>query len=302
MYSAELSKRLTGSNESYPVHSADELHNVCQTILFKHKALLIKDPFGVSGKGNIKIDSISAVKRLVQYIQRQEQRGANTAFIVEPFFDVERDFSCQFHLEPDGSFRFISMQQMLNHHLAYLGSYSMAKEAVYELENRGYFKVMENIGSALYEQGYFGPVCVDSMQLTNGTLIPIVEINARKSMGLINHYLDGWLATDHRQGFLTFLSLGYRNHFDYEAMLQDMERAKLLFTPLQGEGIVPLSSATLLVNELYRDRDVSMGNEEEPFLKGRLYLSVFAKDVEVRMRLLSGTRALLASQGVSVYD
>src|SRR5690606_19912322 len=42
----------------------------------------------------------------------------------------------------------------------------------------------------LADAGYWGPAGVDSMLLTDGTLIPVLEINARRSLGLLSLVLD----------------------------------------------------------------------------------------------------------------
>ncbi|WP_159881527.1 hypothetical protein [Paenibacillus puerhi] len=302
MYSAELSNQLTENKYSYPVKSAHELMTVCTGLLKDHKAILVKDPFGVSGKGNLKFESMNAVNRLVSYVSKQELLGTITAFVVEPFLEVQRDFSCQFEITSTGRFHFISMQQMMNHQFAYLGSTTMPIEEQHELERLGYFKVMEHVSSSLYQQGYFGPVCVDSMQLKDGSLIPIVEINARKSMGLINFYLDSALASNRCTGCLTYLSIGFHKHFEYEWLLSELEDAQLLFPQSLGSGIVPLSSATLFVNRYFHEHEQGQSLDQQQLLKGRLYLSVFAPNTEERLRLLRSLRIFLSSHGVKVYD
>ncbi|MFD2876798.1 hypothetical protein ACFTAO_13755 [Paenibacillus rhizoplanae] len=52
---------------------------------------------------------------------------------------------------------------------------------------------MEEACKDLFETGYHGEVCIDSMLLASGELVPIVEINARKSMGLINHHINQYV-------------------------------------------------------------------------------------------------------------
>ncbi|MFD1906532.1 hypothetical protein ACFSQ7_25010 [Paenibacillus rhizoplanae] len=65
-----------------------------------------------------------------------------------------------------------------------MGSESMEEEERMVLERAGYFDVMIQVANDLFKDGYFGPVCIDSMVLKDGTLVPIVEINARKIYGI----------------------------------------------------------------------------------------------------------------------
>lgn len=303
MYSSKLSEQLTGVRRGFPVTNATELSAVCRELLTAHGAALVKDPFGVSGKGNIKLESQKAIERLTAYIRSQEHRGKVTELVVEPLLEVTRDFSCHFEIAPDGGISFISVQEILNHHFAYQGSVTMSAEDKSNLERKGYFQVMEQVGKSLFLEGYFGPVCVDSMQLTDGTLIPIVEINARKSMGLINVYLDRALASRQCKGVLSYLSVGYYKELDYEDFLREMQNANLLYPQSGGSGIVPLSSAALLVNQEMRRTGSprAEAKEGDHLIKGRLYISVYANNSEERMRLVAALRNMLANRDVSIY-
>ncbi|MGO4549255.1 hypothetical protein AB4Z29_31155 [Paenibacillus sp. 2TAB23] len=302
MYSTELSEQLTGVRRGASVTNATELAAVCHEMLATHGAALVKDPFGVSGNGNIKLKSPHAIERMTAYIRSQEHRGKVTELVVEPLLRVARDFSCHFEIAPDGSTSFIGMQEILNHQFAYQGSAAMREDEKHELECKDYFQVMEQVGLALNRQGYFGPVCVDSMQLTDGTLIPIVEINARKSMGLINVYLNRALSNRRCQGILSYLSVGYYKKLDYGRFLCEMQDASLLYPQPGGSGIVPLSSAALLVNQEGRIKGGSRAEERNHLIKGRLYISVFAENLEERQRLVAVLRTILMKLDVSIYD
>ncbi|MBW5449235.1 hypothetical protein GE107_24730 [Cohnella sp. CFH 77786] len=283
MYSARLSERLLGTSYSKPVYSAQQLQESAHSLFELHGSVLVKDPFGVSGKGNILLQTGGSLERFVSYIRKQEAEGANTSLLVEPFFAVERDFSCQFEIAVDGAYRLVGLQQMLNKQFAYAGSETMEGADIQALESAGYFAVMEQVASSLYLDGYFGHVCVDSMVLWGGTLVPIVEINARKSMGLINHKLDQTLACDGKKGFFTFRSVGCRHRFDYGMWLQELKHRGILYPNHQGEGILLLSSATLFAG--FDEARIPEAANGKP-VKGRLYMSVVAGDSTGRKRLL----------------
>ena len=136
----------------------------------------------------------------------QAAAGKRVRFVLEPFLRKALDFSCQFRIEDDGQVTVISVQELVNNGLAFGASCSARPEFLDRLERDGYFQLIEQIGSLMYADGYWGDVCVDSMILEDGALAPLVEINARKSMSLIKH-ADGPVPAEARaEGCLTYVS------------------------------------------------------------------------------------------------
>lgn len=121
------------------------------------------------------------------------------------------------------------------------------------LEREGYFSLMQDVGRQLYQDGYYGDVCIDSMTLRGGKLEPIIEINARKSMSLIKHQLDTFLAGKNMRGTLTNYSLSHDGSLSYEELLEGLKGEGLLFTGEREEGVMPLGANTLYVNTGGRD-------------------------------------------------
>ncbi|GGG12829.1 phosphoribosylglycinamide formyltransferase 2 [Paenibacillus albidus] len=298
LYSADLAKRLLGSSYSQPVFSADELATAGRGLMERTNGVMIKDPFGVAGKGNMLFKTSASLERVVCYFRKQEQNGSSTAFLVEPFLDVEYDFSCQFSIDEGGSYRIVGLQQIINRQFAYVGSQAMEEENVHSLIRNGYFGVIEQLASSLYKDGYFGHVCVDSMILKDGTLVPIVEINARQSMGLVSHRL-GQRLNNGKHGTFTFRSVGSRQWFDYGQWLRQLNADGILYPNNAGEGIVPLSPACLFAG--YGEAEYPQAAGEGGFIMGRLYLFVIASDVQERKRLIGRLREHFEVQGGKWY-
>lgn len=276
-----------------PAMSAEEVEQYGTELLHKG-AFLIKDPFGVSGKGNLLIESPSLLKRIVSYLRKQEEAGSQTLFLLEPLLPKAADFSSQWLLEPDGSRQLISVQRMINRQQNYGGSVTAEAAFVSFLEQKGYFSMLEAALHELFLDGYFGYVCFDSMMLEDGELVPIVEINARMSMGLINAHLDRLLAGWNLKGWLTYLSVALAEQFRFERLLQALEDEELLFTPLRQSGIMPLSSGTLTVN-------CGPGGRSSGKPKGRLYMSVIGQTEEVREETLERLKQVLHDLSVTVF-
>lgn len=260
-------------------------------------SFLIKDPYGVSGKGNLLIHSKGIFNRIVSYMEKQEKQGKQVLFVMEPFLDKDVDFSCQLYIEKEGNYTILSVQKLHNNAFSFYGSYSADEDFYTFLDDNHYFDDIQKIVKQLHGEGYFGNVCIDSMILKNGDIIPIIEINARQSMGLINHYMDRYLAPYALTGNLTFMNMGYANGINFNTLIEQMDKHNLLFTPGKEEGIIPLSSNTLFINSY-----LSKKKTEKDMYKGRFYFSAVGKSHGEKNELIAKNKDFFLSLGFKIYD
>ncbi|MGV2882881.1 hypothetical protein [Paenibacillus taichungensis] len=301
-YSNRLLTRIGEKCNGTEVNSVGEVQAVGNTLL-KRGAYLLKDPFGVSGKGNMLIENEAMQRRIAEHLDKQERRGLLSQFLLEPLLRKKIDFSSHWFIHKSGERDFLSVQRMLNQQQNYGGSIRADEALLLLLENAGYFDTMEKALRVLFEDGYHGFVCFDSMILEDGNVVPIVEINARKSMGLINAYLDkGWEANGH-SGLLTFLSLGLPEGFTFGRLLDALHVSGILFKGQDEYGIMPISSNTVMVNEILTSRRISEGIQSHRGMPmGRLYISVVGRDDEHRSELIVSLRQVLADLSIKVYN
>ncbi|MGG4343179.1 hypothetical protein [Paenibacillus lautus] len=301
-YSSRLLASIGEKRYGMEANSAAEIEAIGTTLL-KRGPYLLKDLFGVSGKGNLLIDSEAMQRRIAEHLYKQEGSGLRVQFLLEPLLSKVTDFSSHWFIRENGEKEFISVQRMMNHQQNYSGSIQADKAFNGMLENAGYFAVIEKALRALAEDGYHGFVCFDSMILEDGEVVSIVEINARKSMGLINAYLDkSWEPYGHT-GWLTFFSLGLPQGFTFGKLLQALRESALLLSALGDYGIVPLSSNTVMVNEILTRRRIAEGTQNKRGMpKGRLYAAVLGRDDEHRSELVKSLRQILADLSVKVYN
>ncbi|MCG8501078.1 MAG: hypothetical protein MJB12_11805, partial [Firmicutes bacterium] len=137
------------------------------------------------------------------------------------------------------------------------------------------FNWMEKTAERLYEDGYYGHVCIDSMVLKNGEIVPIIEINARKSMSLLKHYLDKYLHTFTLKGNFTYISAAFQGRIVFEELLKQMEKEGVLFQSGRKRGIIPLTANTLFIN-----RDTDHAYDSQKTYKGRLYFAAVGEDTQ----------------------
>jgi hypothetical protein len=164
------------------VRSVDEL-----TVAVRESgpAAVVKDPYGVSGRGALLVTSPGVLRAIERVLRRQENEGRRVELLVQPVFPKRCDFSGHLQIERDGSVRFLGVQIMINRGFRHLGSGPAGPATLALLDRQGYPEVLAEVGAALVREGYWGPVGIDSMMLDDDTLIPVLEINARISLGLL---------------------------------------------------------------------------------------------------------------------
>lgn len=289
-HALQMRDRLGVPNVGVIVDDVASLSSVGRALL-RNGPFLVKDEYGVSGKGNQLIGTEAALHRIAKYLSRQSAQGKRVRFVLEPYLQKRSDFSCQFRVEQDGRMTVISLQELINNGLAFGTSCSARPALIESLEREGYFKLIERIGGLMHEDGYWGDVCVDSMVLQNGELAPLVEINARKSMSLIKHAIDRYLSARGLTGCLTYVSVVNDRSTEFSALLERLEKEDLLFTTARGRGILPLTAGTAYGS--------SAVQTEEP-IRGRLYLAVICKQADDRVALLTALSRVMDQAGLHV--
>lgn len=289
-YSAAMRDRLLLPNIAVVVHSAEELLQSGQALL-EEGAFLIKDEYGVSGKGNQLVDSERILRRIAGYLESSRNQDKRIKFVLEPLLDRETDFSCQFHIDPEGRISILSVQQLVNHGFAFGESHSPEPALLERLDREDYWEIMHSIGRELYADGYFGDVCVDSMLLRDGSLAPLVEINARKSMSLIKHNVDRQLKQEGMHTCLLQVPLATMGEVHYAELLGRLEREGILFSLGAGEGVIPLASGTLQPPDPSR----SAGST-----KGKLYAALAYRDEDSKHRLTRKLDESLLRSGYTI--
>lgn len=264
-YSTILAKEFAGNDYSYLIDDVSQLNIIGKELLETYNAIMLKEEYGVSGKGNLKITDLKALQRISDYCLSQLEKGKKLSVILEPFFPIATDFSVQYKIESSGQSERISIQKVLNNQSTYNGSINLEDDLKNRLEKEGYFNIIEKTCSRLYSDGYYGDVCIDSMILANGRIIPIVEINARKSMSLIKHNLEQKLTSFEGgkiHSCLFYIDLTCRGNLTFENLLYELMEHNLLYTDEKREGVIPLTANTLFINRLLTNRES---------YKGRLY-------------------------------
>lgn len=266
VFSTNISEELEKGSGGSIINSTTLLQQYGETML-KKSSILIKDPFGVSGSGNILIKKEVSLRSVIKHLYNQELLGKSIQFVLEPYLDKQIDFSCQAIIDQTGNLKIISFHIMHNDKFRFSGIEQADESFIRKIELSGYVRYIEKAAKRIFEAGYFGPVCIDSMILSNGDLIPIVEINARKSMGLINHALFTFITKMNKHLKCRMVTLSFMSHYrlSFDRLLELLRQDGLLFVTGKTNAILPLSANTVDINSKLMTNG--------PF-KGRLYYHI----------------------------
>ena len=251
---------------------------------------LIKEEFGVSGKGNMLINSRGLLNRAIKYLEKEEKLGKKVRLILEPFYEKDYDFCSQFEIYTDGTFKLHSVNKLINSIFSYSGSKVAESKFYDELDKKKYFEVCHRLMNKLYDDGYYGHVCIDSMMLKNGDIFPVVEINARKSMSLINNQIDRYVRRFDGQSNLNRFSLSIPKDMTYENIFDKLKKENILFSKENPTGLLPITSNTLDINRLFL-------STEDKMYTGLLYASVVGKENETQS-ILNNFKNILDSLSI----
>ncbi|WP_431919064.1 hypothetical protein [Micromonospora wenchangensis] len=156
--------------------------------------------------------------------------------MVQPLYERSDDFAAHLTIDPEGELVWHGVRQILNVGHSYRGSSSPTPQLMQRLDRAEYRACVEAVARAAAAEGYHGPLSVDSMTTASGELIPVLEVNARLSPGMIAQQLGVRLR-------LAFVRVGGDDYF--ERLVHLLDDAGRLATSGR-DGILPLAASTLV--------------------------------------------------------
>ena len=173
---------------------------------------ILKSPWSSSGRGNVVVRE--PVEKIDQLLLRRIQKTIQElgGIVVEPFYaDKELDFAMEFWAD-GSSTRFLGYSVFSADEMGhYGGNYVESQDELLKrisLPNELLQRLIDYHQRELSRLSYRGPVGIDMMRLSDGRVHPCVEINFRRTMGLLalalyNKGITGnqLLAGNPRQGF-----------------------------------------------------------------------------------------------------
>ncbi|MFJ2174941.1 hypothetical protein ACIOHE_18860 [Streptomyces sp. NPDC087851] len=186
-WSNALVRRLGLPGAGRVVRSVDELASAVAEFGYP---VLVKDPYGVSGRDTLEIAAPGVLGAVLRTLGRQVAAGRRIELVVQRRYARRYDFSAHLRIARTGEATVLGVLMMTNHRFRYAGSHPADPGFLARLDADGYFDTLAAVAEALAGAGYWGPVGVDSMAVEDGTVVPVLEINARRSLGLLSLRLD----------------------------------------------------------------------------------------------------------------
>jgi hypothetical protein len=212
-------------SESPPLPGAALIHNEEEALSWWQTMTgpkVFKSVYGVSGRGHhIAARPDQSFSKALPFLQKQWNRSLPV--LAEPWVSRVLDFSTQWEILRDGTYVYIGSTICENNARGmYVRNLVGPDKAIFK-EHVVYLKqhlqIAEKTIQKLSSLGYFGNVGFDAMVYQTGeyassfTLHPIVEINARKTMGWVALQLLSLLKED------SILSLSYQSFDERKNLL-----------------------------------------------------------------------------------
>lgn len=240
-YSNELKERLGLPAAGIRVRSLEEYEEAASDLLAEYGRVLIKDVMGVSGRGMLLIDSRSMADRLAAHFKKQQDSGAKEPdFILEPVLEKDMDFSCLLQIEKTGGIITDGYQKNLSKGFSYLGTEPLSAEELALIIDSAYSETVMEIARDMYELGYHGFACIDSM-ISEGQVVPLIEINPRMSLSRFNLVMQERLGIKCR---LSYAEGRRTEEICTEKLLGMLDDEGILYTSGRGKGVIPLAPCT----------------------------------------------------------
>ncbi|HEX2947340.1 MAG TPA: ATP-grasp domain-containing protein [Clostridia bacterium] len=215
-----------------------EFHRLTGSLQFGK--VIIKEPFGASGKGLYIIEDEARLEATLRIIGRLARKNAEAKWLVEGWYEKKVDINYQIYIAADGSTSVFSIKQQVLRGTVYIGS--KIPPELTEAEIQAIKKCGEQIGNYLYGIGYTGVAGVDSFITVNDILIPIIEINGRFTLSTYISFLDR--ITGGSKIITRYFRLSTKSILGYRRLLSMLEEKGIDYSTEKKEGVIIYTAGT----------------------------------------------------------
>lgn len=142
---------------------------------------VVKSPYGFAARDRVLGRGPSLEQPQGRWCQRRLALGETLIF--QPWLEVVREYGVVLEISPDGSVEIQGISDLQTNGAGtgtgYILGRPVAPQRLAELE-----RIACLVSARLFREGYFGPVGIDALEHSGG-LHPLLEINARYTMGFI---------------------------------------------------------------------------------------------------------------------
>lgn len=242
-----------------------DLHDALEPQPFAPYPLIVKEAYGVSGKGLLVLRSAAGASGLLRMLDRRAARRGDESvqLVVETFLDKRFDLNYQITVARDGAVSFDFVKQAVTENGVHKGHVIPA--ALSDAQHEQIRAAAATIGAALHRDGFFGVAGIDALVDAEDRVRPVLEINARLNMSTYQTRVLERFATAQTHALARLFPIVV-NHgaIRFEQVLDAL--GPLAAPPANGEGLLITCFGTVDPYEGQRDE-----------ANGRLYTMLFAK-------------------------
>jgi hypothetical protein len=185
------------------------------------------------------------LRPILRALRRQVTDGKRVELVVQPKWRKHRDVSGYLDIDADGRVTVTGMQLVEHQGVSHVGVGPMPDDLADTVRRQGYPEILRAVGAAMAADGYRGPVGVDSLLLDDGSLVPVLELNARRSMGMLNMAIDRRLRPGAARSHLWRLKLSVPEGAGIGTLIGALRTRHELYTERSGIGVLPLTGTGL---------------------------------------------------------
>ncbi|MDQ2586687.1 hypothetical protein [Saccharothrix yanglingensis] len=149
---------------------------------------VVKDPYGVSGGGALEVRTPGVLRAITRVLDGRVAAGERVELVVQPLYDKRHDLSAHVDVGRDGAWRWRGACLGRNRGFRYAGSGPLDGAAA--RVEPALREAAGEVARRASAEGYRGPLSVDAMVLADGLLVPVLEVNARVTLGRLALELD----------------------------------------------------------------------------------------------------------------
>jgi hypothetical protein len=242
--------------------------------------IVVKDAYGVSGRGLVVLDSPAKAARMLAMVQRRARRtgDARLSVVVEAWLPKQKDLNYQVTIAWDGAIGLDFVKRAITSDGVHQGHHDPAD--LTRAQRAEIEAAAQAVGRYLRGDGFAGVAGVDAIIGADGTVYPVLEINARFNMST---YQGGVCERFRRPGDLA-IARHYPLTLAEPVSFTDVEA-------LLGPVLAPGAAGQAVVT-CFATVNAAAGPARSQF-GGRLYTMFFAPDAAGVDALDAATAAAL---------
>lgn len=212
-------------------------------LLADGRTVVVKDAFGVSGKGLVVVTEPRRLAQLHRMVAASARRAGHDriALVVENWVAKRADLNYQFTVGTDGSSRFDFVKEAITENGVHTAHRMPTR--LTSAHQRELAEVSRALGARLADDGYFGVVGVDALVDSDGGLYPVLEINARNNMSTYQAVVQSRFLSDGKVASARHFAVRLPHPLPFDEFR--VRLGELLLTLERGVGLLVNNFATV---------------------------------------------------------